>query len=276
MNRTDHLWLMLPYLREMNYGNEVCSDKIMIYGRSNGDFQLNCLLFKFATNNTMKDRDVARLRRLGFDVCYVYDMLDFENREFTIKGFVAINADIKRAIEAGYTHILVANAYLIELLCNEYVDQIKVIISSLLEFNSSRARTFMDVLNDSSAISHIVVSQNHLTIDKWIEMKKVFHDVQLVLEPDRWSSNIQMIHEHYYNIVYGYHKKSALKALKNFVNQKRVYAHVKQPLELILEWPHNVYKLGEINVSPELLRHNLKALTAGDIRNIKIIDFYLW
>jgi hypothetical protein len=215
MNKKEPLKLMLPFLKGVNYEN-LASPNSMIYGRFSNDYQRDCLVFNVAIKNSMTVDDVSYLRSLGFKVCYVYDMLDLENREFTKSGFLSINEDIKNAIKSGFTHILLSNAYLIELTANEYKDQIQIVVSQQLECNSSRFRIFFDVLNDISSISHIIISQNRLTRRRLKELITTFREVQLIVEIDRWASDIQMVHEHYYNFLYGYHNIYAIDELRKF------------------------------------------------------------
>jgi len=224
----------------------------------------------------MSGDDVLRLRKAGADVCYVYDMIDLENREFTREGFRAVNADLTRAISQGFTHILLSNAYLIELVCNEYAKDLKIVGSSLLECNSERFKVFFDALNDDRAVSHVVVSQNQMTPKKLKGLKKAFSDKKLVIEADRWTSDIQMVHEHYYNMAYGYSSDDAVEELERFAADADVLQHVKTPEQVWQDDPNFVYKFGEVNVSYEVWRKNVQKALAGQSEQIEIIDHALW
>lgn len=266
---------MMPFFPQEKY-DWFEHDKLMIFGRPKNDFQSNCTLFNHPRTRHMTENDVFRLRKTGANVCYVYDMLDLENREFTREGFNAVNADLGRAVSAGFTHVLLSNAYLIELACNEYAKDLKVVASSLLECNSARFRTFFDVLNDNSSVSHVVVSQNHMTSERFQGLKKAFSDKALVIEVDRWTSDIQMIHEHYYNMAYGYSSEDAIKALKRFSTDENMKKHIK-PLEHLWLFDTNLtYKFGEINVPHHVWRQNVTAGLTKKLQNVTIIDFALW
>jgi hypothetical protein len=275
MSKKEHLKLMLPFLKGLNYQNKAYLNS-MVYGRFCDDFQKECLLFHVASRNFMIPEDVQELRDRGFDVCYVYDMLDLENREFTEAGFLSIDRDIKNIIRSGFTHILLANAYLIELVCNEYGNQIQVVLSQQLEFNSARAKIFFEVINDTACISHLVISQNHLTYSRLKELQSIFKGIQLVVEPDRWASDIQMIQEHYYNMVYGYYNEYVVDELRKFTSKKEILQHIKSPDELHIDHPNLMYKIGEINMPLVLYENNLKAVLERDFSKIRIIDLYLW
>ncbi len=266
--------LMIPFSRRLDY----CSldARLIVYGRLEQDYQSDCLLFRASARAAMTGDDVARLRRLGAEVCYVYDVLDFENREFTPEGFAAINSDIGRAVGLGFTHIMVSNAYLVELLTNEYRNLIKVIISPLLECNSARSHVFFEVLNDASSISHLVVSQNHLTLERFEGMKRVFDGVQLIVEADRWSSDIQMIHEHYYNVLYGRYQLGAVAELVRLTRSERIRRHLAPCKHFLRSRGDVTYKIGELNAPAELVRANLDALLRGDFDAMRMVDLELW
>ena len=274
MNKTSNN-LMVPFLKELNYQTHIPSNSI-IYGRFLNDFQKDCLLFKHSKSNAMSQQEVNQLRGFGFKMCYVYDQLDLENREFTEEGFLSIRNDIRHIIKAGFTHILLSNAYLIELVSNEFSREIHIVISQQLECNSSRAKVFFDVLNDTSPISHLIVSQNHLTENDLLEMKSEFKNIELVVEADRWASDIQIIHEHYYNIIYGHYNNYAIEELSKFVKRTDILSKIKSPNDFYLDVPHITTKLGEINVKPKLFLNNLKKFLKKDYDKIRIIDFNLW
>lgn len=267
--------LILPYLPSFEYSD--IPECRMVYGRLEAvDYQDKCLLFVSSRENCMKKENVFSLRESGFDVCYSYDMFDFENKEFTLDGYREICADIERAVNIGFTHILLANPYTIELVCNEFGGQIKVMISSQLEINSDRGRVFFDVLNDISAVTHLVVSQNQLNRLRLSEIFHVFPDVHIVIEPDRWASDNQIIHEHYYNILYGYHNKPACSALSRLVRDPGTVRFVKPTTELFYDMPGLMYKLGELNIIPELLRQNIAAVREKHPQRASVIDFAMW
>lgn len=269
------LKLMLPFLKGVKYEN-LASPNSMVYGRFSNDFQKDCLLFNVAVKNSMTADDVAYLRTLGFKVCYVYDMLDLENREFTESGFLSINEDIRNAIESGFTHILLSNAYLIELTANEYKDEIQIVLSQQLECNSSRFHVFFEVLNDISSITHVVISQNRLTRARLNELVTLFKKIQLIVEVDRWASDIQMVHEHYYNILYGYYNVYAIDQLRKLSNDKGILQHVKSAADLLHNNQNLMYKIGEINVPAGLYEHNLQAILSKNFNDILIVDLNFW
>ncbi|MDD3183319.1 MAG: hypothetical protein PHD48_11035 [Alphaproteobacteria bacterium] len=266
---------MMPFFPEEKY-DWFPSEKLMVFGRVEGDYQSNCALFGHSNTRNMTAPDVTRLRKVGADVCYVYDMIDLENREFTREGFQAINADLARAVSSGFTHILLANAYLIELVCNEYAKDLKIVGSGLLECNSARFKAFFDVMNDDSPVSHVIISQNHMTQERFQDLKNAFPNKELVIEVDRWTSDIQMVHEHYYNMVYGYFGEEAIAELKRFTLEAFIKQHIKKPEQLWMDDSSLVYKFGEINVSHRMWMENVKAGLAGTPDKIEIIDSALW
>lgn len=275
MNEMKTAEIMFPFFRSAPW-EELQHRVSMVYGRPRHDYQRDCLVFKCAEHETMDQQDVALLRANGFDVCYVYDMLDLENREFTEDGFLAICSDIERAIAWGYSHIMVSNGYLIELVLNEYGHKIKTVISSLLECNSDRAKVFFDVLNDVSSVSHIVLSQNHLTPARLTQTIRIFGGIQLTVEVDRWCSDLQMIHEHYYNVLYGYYNADALRELRRLTRRADIVGHIKSPVEMI--WPerHLNYKVGDLNSSYTRCRSNLNSLLDQKYSEIRIVDLDMW
>ena len=56
-----------------------------------------------------KEREAEYLNS-QFRLCYIYDMFNFENKEFTITGYTAINNDIKKIISCGFKYIMVSNS----------------------------------------------------------------------------------------------------------------------------------------------------------------------
>jgi hypothetical protein len=271
--------LMVPFSSEIASLFETQSSvgNLMIYGRPLDDFQSSCLLFQAARHNAMTAEVIDNLRASGMSVCYAYDMQDLENREFTIWGYQQIRKDIDWAISAGFSHIMLSNAYLIELVCNEYHGRINVIVSPLLECNSARASVFFEVLNDTSAITHIVATQNRMDDAGWESLKAAFPNQTLVIEADRWTSDLQMVHEHYYNVAYGYWSPEAQAELKRFVRDDRFRSQIKQPSELLRRDESDVtWKVGEMNAPPDLVRRNLEAIWSGRLANVDLVDPYLW
>ncbi|MDD4617468.1 MAG: hypothetical protein PHW76_10275 [Alphaproteobacteria bacterium] len=266
---------MMPFFAEENY-DWFPFEKLIVFGRVKNDYQSNCALFGHPNTRSMTAVDVSRLREAGAEVCYVYDTIDFENREFTKEGFKAINADLLRAISDGFTHVLLANAYLIELVCNEYAKDLKMIGSSLLECNSARFKAFFDVMNDDRPVTHVVIPQNHMTPGKFQGLKEAFPDKELIIEVDRWTSDIQMVHEHYYNMAYGYFSKDAITELDRFAKDGAIKQHIKTSEQLWLDDSDLVYKFGEVNVSHRLWKQNVEEGLAGCPRKIEIIDSALW
>jgi len=242
--------MKLNRISERNYYRKLPKNSI-IYGRFKNDFQSNCFLYKLAKHNSISKKDIKFLKKLGFKLCYSYEMLDFENREFTINGYKKIKSDIERVIFSGFDYICVSNPYVIEMICNEYRKKINLVISANLEINSPRGKLFFEVLNDTSSISHLIVSQNHLNLFRLKKIKEVFKGVNVVLEIDRLASDNQIIHEHYYNVLYGYYQRGVKKYLKKFVRENLEY--FKTPKDLIyLETGIN-YKVGEIIADSKLV-----------------------
>ena len=267
--------LMVPFVQGI-CGGDFQADCTMFFGRPVEDFATNCLLYCSAKSNAMNAADVRCLRSNGFRVCYSYNVLDFENREFTELGYGAICDDIQRAIDWGYTHIQLANPYVIELATNEYASQVSVILSSQLEFNSGRARVFLDVLNNSSSVTQLIVSQNQLTKDRYSEIGHSFPGVQLVVEVDRWVSDVQVIHERYYNILYGYDTEHARAELRRVTTDPALRRALRPVSQFLFEQPGVLYKVGEINTSAELILANIEALRRGNYSLLKNVDLDIW
>lgn len=262
----------LPYYNDRDYLNCLPENTILCT-RFKKDFQSGCFLYKESENQTI-DETIASEINSEYECCYIYDMSNFENKEFTVEGYDEINSDLSKIIEAGFKYILVSNPYIIELLSNEYCNSIKIVISSQLEINSVQSKMFFEVLNNTSNISHIVLSQNY-KYDK--EIKKIvadFKNYNLVLEPDRLCSKNQIIHEAYYNIIYGYYNDYTKEYLSKFIEENKCY--FKKSDELVpSNWDFS-YKLGTINTDKKLVVHNLRNLLENKISNINIIDYYLW
>ncbi len=265
--------LFLPFIKSKDYINNIPKNTI-VYGRKDTDFQKDCFLFTTAIDNAFDEKDINTLKNKGINAAYVYDMFDFENKEFTIQGYNSIRKDINEIIEMGFAYIIASNPYIIEILCNEYKEAgIKLIISSQLEINSIRGKLFFDVLNDISIISHIIVSQNHMSKFHLNEILKQYTDIDIIIEIDRFASDNQIVHEHYYNWIYGYYNEYVVNYLKTFVENNKTYA--KKANELFYNNQELCYKLGEINAEPELVLNNVQALNEN-INDIKIVDYYLW
>ena len=245
--------LFMPYINDNDYLEQIKSepdkDNLIIFGRYRHDYQDNCVLFNNSKHNAMTPEDVRKLKMSGFNICYVYDVFDFENREFTVDGYKALNHDINRIIKDGFTHILVSNPYLIEILCNEYKHKIKLVISSQLEINSVQGLLFFDVLNDISAISHVVLSQNHLNKSRFNELQLEFskRNINVVVELYRPASNNQIIHEHYYNVLYGYVTKNAKEYVDKYFNKNQEYFKSTRDMYYKSQW----FKIGDVNSSAE-------------------------
>lgn len=134
--------LYLPFLIDLNM-KELKPSEVVFFGRLKEDFLSDCLLFKTGLINALDRERVTKLERQGYELCYVYDVLDLENFEFTIEGYKAIRKDLDSIIKLGFSQIMLSNSYLIELVLNEYANKIDVIISSQLEINSERGRVFL-------------------------------------------------------------------------------------------------------------------------------------
>lgn len=237
---------MLPYLRDLPL-TSIAVEDTLIYGRPADDFLAECLLFRAAAHNSMVAVDVQRLRHAGFSVCYSYEMLDLGNREFTEQGYQAIVTDLRRASNWGYSHVQLCNPYLIDLVANEFQNELKIVVSSQLEFNSGRARVFLDVMNNPSSITHVVISQKRLTPASFSEMQQAFAGIQLVVELDRWLSDVQIVHERFYNILYGHDSSSARRELRRLATSRDILTELIPTKAFVLEQPKIMYKLGEIN-----------------------------
>lgn len=123
--------LLLPYNSDKDYLYSIPKNSIL-QTRFKNDFQSDCLLYKECIKQAIKERKAEYLNS-QFRLCYIYDMFNFENKEFTITGYTAINNDIKKIISCGFKYIMVSNPYIIELICNEYANDINIIVSS--QFN---------------------------------------------------------------------------------------------------------------------------------------------
>ncbi len=246
---------LLPYIEEEQYIVNLPKNCIL-YNRYKNDFQENCLIYKNSHQNNFNASNIHILKKKGFKLCYTYEMFDFENKEFTIEGYKSIISDIQQVVEDGFDYIMVSNPFIIEILCNEFSDLIKIIISSNLEINNVRGKLFFDVLNNISSISYIVLSQNQLTIEKIQEIKNKFDThIDFIVEIDRFASNIQVIHEHYYNIIYGYYSIEAIKYISNFLITHMEY--IKKNEELFYSLPYLSYKIGEMNIDFTIILNNL-------------------
>lgn len=267
----------LPYLKlnkfsTKNYYKKLPKNSI-IFGRFENDFQSSCFLYKVGKVNSISGKDIKFLKHQGFKLCYSYEMFDFENREFTIRGYRKIRFDIDTIISSGFDYICVSNPYIIEIICNEYGRKINLVVSANLEINSPRGKLFFEVINDTSSLSHLIVSQNHLNSFKLREIIRSFKGVNIVLEIDRLASNNQIVHEHYYNVLYGYYNKGVKKYLRNFINGNLRY--LKTPSELIYTEPGLSYKIGEIIVNSSLILKNLNAFLTKRFEDIVLIDL-IW
>lgn len=267
--------LMLPFLRDMPLSG-IRADRALIFGRPSEDFLGNCLLFRTAERNSMNQADVQRLRSATFRVCYSYEMLDLENREFTEGGYQAICRDIRRAVEWGYTHIQLSNPYIIELVTNEFAGQIQVVISSLLDFDSGRARVFLDVLNDPTPVTHVVISQPRLTRDRFREMQEAFTGLHLVVEVDRWLSDVQIIHDRYYNVLYGYDSEYARLELRRLATLPAIRQALRPVRAFLFEVSGVLYKVGEINTNVPRVLANIEALQRRQYDLLRNVDLETW
>lgn len=263
--------ILLPLYIDEHYLASVPANAIL-FTRFKNDYQDNCFLFHEIQEYTISQEESEKLSK-KYHLCYLYDMFHFENREFTIEGYEEINSDIKNIISSGFKYILVSNPYIIELLCNEYSGGINVIVSSQLEINSSHSKIFFDVLNSTSNISHIIVSQNHLHKKEFDEMKRTF-DVELIVELDRLISDNQIVHEHFYNMLYGYYNNSVKSNLIEYISDNQKYFRRQ---DLVEYYDESIsYKLGELNLNQKILQENLSYLINGKLKNINVIDYDLW
>ena len=267
--------LMVPFLRGLPE-SELEAGRTVIFGRPKSDFVASCLLFQSSGSNSITADDVQRFRSSGFRVCYSYETLDLENREFTEDGYRAICEDLHRAIEWGFTHIQLSNPYVIELVTNEFGPRLSVILSSQLEFNSARARVFLDVLNNPSHITHLVVSQNQLTQERFSEMRLAFAGIQLVVEVDRWLSDVQIIHERYYNTLYGHDSIYGRLELKRLTSLPAMRQALSPVQRFLFDSPELVYKVGEINSSLSLVLANIGALQHQHFELLRNADLEMW
>lgn len=262
----------LPYYKDKDYLNSLPQNTILCT-RFKHDFQSDCLLFKVCENNTVNETEASYLNS-EFAGCYIYDMFNFENREFTLEGYDAIVGDIDKIIDCGFKYILVSNPYIIELLSNEYSDKIKIVISSQLEINSAQSKIFFEVLNNTANISHIILSQNYKYDQELKNIMDNFKEYNLVIEADRICSNNQIVHESYYNMLYGYYNEHTVKHILQFIKDNMAY--FKQPTELVPSKYILSYKIGTLNTPKETVVHNLRNIIENKISNINIIDYNLW
>lgn len=264
--------IFLPYLKDEEYLNSL-TDNCILYTRFKDDFQSKCFLFKSSEEKSITESEMMDFKD-KYNFCYVYDMFNMENKEFTVEGYKSINQDIKKAINMGFKYIMVSNPYIIELLCNEYKGDINVVISSQLEFNSLQSKIFLDVLNDTSCISHIILSQNHLNYTEVSSIIASMPDIKMVIELDRAASDNQIVHEFYYNILYGYYHENISEHLQKFLNENKT--KFKTPKDMFYDCNNLNYKIGEINLKKEDIIYNLQKIKDKKIEEIKVIDFNLW
>ncbi len=264
--------LLLPLDLDEN-GMDSDLDDTIFFTRFEHDFQENCFLFHETRKCAISQEEAGNLSN-KYPLCYLYDMFHFENREFTVEGYEEINSDIQNMIDCGFKYILVSNPYIIELLCNEYRDDIRVIVSSQLEINSAHSKIFFDVLNNTSNISNIIVSQNHLHKKEFEEMRHVFDGIELMVELDHLISDNQIVFEYLNNMVYGYYNNSVKCYLKKFIEDNLKYFRNQ---DLIEQYDENIsYKLGELGLDRGILRKNLECLFHNELDNIHVIDYDLW
>lgn len=115
--------------------------------------------------------------------------------------------------------------------------------------------------------------------DKIKSIYKIFPNINLIIELDRWASDNQLIHEHYYNIVYGLDSPYARKEIQKYVNRLDIQSYLKTREEMFYnqkDIPNLSYKLGEINIPSALLSKNLSSFLNHKYSDLKIIDLYLW
>ncbi|MCP4103073.1 MAG: hypothetical protein GY750_16885 [Lentisphaerae bacterium] len=271
---------MVPYFKNMDLASLLSkiNGKIEILMTNfDDDFQKNYLKNMCSKHNAVTKKDIECLKK-NYKLCYYYETLDFENIEFTIQGYDAIRKDIHRIIDSGFTYIMLSNPYIIELICNEYSNDIKIIVSSQLEFNSERAKIFFEVINDTSCIESIVISQKHLSVEKFKRMKNCFKGLNLISEIDRFSSEIQMVHEQYYNTIYGYYNENAVKYLKELtlkITEDNNKYGIKDVSKIIFD-NESIIKFGSPCSTYELLEHNITSFESGNIENIKCCDLLMW
>lgn len=264
--------ILLPLYLDENSKDSILDDMIL-YTRFKHDFQEDCFLFHETRKCTITQEEAKNLSK-KYQLCYLYDMFHFENREFTVEGFQEINSDIQNIINSGFKYILVSNPYIIELLCNEYKNDIGVIVSSQLEINSAHSKIFFDVLNNTSNISYIIVSQNHLHKKEFKEMRHVFDGIELMVELDRLISDNQIVYEYLNNMLYGYHNNSVKYYLKKYIKDNWQYFRNQ---DLVDQYDENIsYKLGELGLDEKILQKNLGYLLNNELENIRVIDYDLW
>jgi hypothetical protein len=111
---------------------------------------------------------------------------------------------------------------------------------------------------------------------KLVQTREAFPDKHLVVECDRWTSDIQMVHEHYYNLLYGYYNEQAVGEIRKFVTRPDISRYVKRVHDLLPFEPWLALKLGEIGMSESLYRTNLRAVLGGRQQEMKIVDFEYW
>lgn len=264
--------MLLPlYMDESFMGSE--SEGRIFLTRFEHDFQKDCFLFHEARDCAISPEE-ARSISGRYQLCYAYDMFHFENREFTVEGYKEICTDIQTMIDTGFKYILVSNPYIIELLCNEYSEDLRVIVSSQLEINHAHSKIFFDVLNNTKNISYVVVSQNHLHKQEFEEMRRTFGSIELMVELDRLISDNQIVHEQFNNMLYGYYNDSVKCHIKKYIEENRRYFR-KQ--DLVDQFDENIsYKLGELGVDKKIPEKNLEHLLHNELEDIQVIDYDLW
>ena len=94
--------LMVPFNTMISW-QELGLTPAVVFGRPATDFAADCLLYKIG-KAILNSRDISRLKAQGSLICYSYERLDFDNREFTIDGHRAIVQDMQTAISSGFTH----------------------------------------------------------------------------------------------------------------------------------------------------------------------------
>lgn len=268
--------LMVPFLTTHFWTESGLSPRL-VYGRFGDDFASDCLLYQAGSITTLTEDHIEALRSTGTSVCYAYDRLDFDNREFTRSGYRAVYSDMRRASSMGFTHVLLANPYLIEMVSNEFGDCLKIIISSQLDFNSARAHILLEALNHAESVTHVVVSQCQLEQGHFADMARAFKGLQLIVEVDRWLSDTRIVNDRYYNVIYGLASDAANtearrltldSSLRNLLRPVKPFL-LDQSLEL-------VYKVGEINAPATIVTANARAVLTGSFSEIAIVDLHCW
>jgi hypothetical protein len=237
--------------------------------------QASCLLYTSAAENAMCQEDVEDVRRRGRMACYVYDVLDLENVEFTPSGLSWIRKDLKQAITWGFTHIMLANPYIIELVTNEFARDIQVVISPQLEFDSERAAVFLEGLNNPVGISHVIVPTNRLTGLRLRELERAFSAQTIIVELDRWSSNVQLVNDRYFNVLHGSYHAEALGELQRLTSSADLLKMLRRPDPLFLSGTRLI-KVGEIVSPPSLVTANLEAARNRRYDSVTVVDLHLW